>query len=863
MGATDLKAIVQLSCLRQTEIYISYEERATRHHAKAYIFRRRSGFGTAYIGSSNISSPALGTGLEWNLKVTEQELPDVFKIVTATFESYQNDQAFERFDHSEQATARLREALRQRETGGSRRYQAFFDLRPYWYQQEILDRLEAERELHRHFKNLVVAATGTGKTLIAAFDYRRCAQKLGHLPTLLFVAHRKEILEQAQATFQMVLKDPNFGELCVGDQGSRAAAQLFITVQSAGSRVRPLTGTVAADFFEYMVVDESHHASAESFRTLIEYFQPKILLGLTATPERLDGQSITRFFDEHISAEIRLPEAIEKKLLCPFAYFGVSDNADLQKLRWSHGNYDLQELENIYTLDQLVANQRVDLVINSLERYVADPSQVHCLGFCCTQKHASFMAGKFQQAGFRADYLTGELSSNKRASLLERFRSGALNYLFVVDIVNEGVDIPSIDTVLFLRPTQSLTVFIQQLGRGLRLCEGKECLTVLDFVGQANREYRFAPKFEALLYERKGSLADEIKKEFPHLPNGCFVQLEKKAREVILENIRAQILKNKAQWLEQLRLYSRSSPDTISLRGFLDFTGRSLEELCAKKISFKRLCAQADLSKDFTEPLEEQYVKALPRLCQINSPAFIHELLSLLPTLSSLSTEELLSQQHRYFGMFYVTLYGSTMREDVDQGMLEERLKALKHSPVLTGDLAELLQLKLDALVLVPPALEGYDCPLQLHCSYSRDQLLVGLGLDHPSNMREGVKYLKERRTDVLLVTLNKSEKEYSPSTMYDDFSINERQFHWQSQSTVSEQSDTARRYIGSPHNGNTVLLFVREFKQNSLGSAPYTFLGKVSYRCHEGSRPVTIIWDLETAIPAFLLKKTNKLLVG
>ncbi|MDD6033404.1 MAG: DUF3427 domain-containing protein, partial [Oscillospiraceae bacterium] len=584
---------------------------------------------------------------------------------------------------------------------------------------------------------------------------------------------------------------------------------------------------------------------------------------LTATPERMDGKSVLSYFDHRIAAEIRLPEAIDRKLLCPFQYFGVTDTVDLDTLRWSAGGYDKEELSRLYTLSGAAANRRASLIVTSLLKYVTDINDVKGLGFCVSVEHAAFMCRYFNDHGIPSIFLTGQSAEEERASARRRLVDGEVRFIFVVNIYNEGVDIPEINTVLFLRPTESLTVFLQQLGRGLRLSEGKECLTVLDFIGQANKRYRFEDKFAALLSRTTRSVAREIKEGFVSAPKGCYIQLEKKAARYILDNIRASY-GNMAGLVARAASFREDSGLELTLAHFLEYyhlDPRSVYRFA----SFSRICVRAGVREDFAEPLEDVLTKALSRLAVIDSRRWILFLLDLLPRLDDVDFNALTDLQKRMLQMFYITVWGKTA-DDWDGEEVLDNLYALSDSPVLLEELLSLLQYRFEQIDFVDEPVDlGFDCPLDLHCTYTRDQLLAAMDFMKPATVREGVKWLPDRQLDVLLVTLNKADKDYSPTTMYNDYSISESLFHWQSQSTTAEHSPTGQRYIHHVRRGSRVLLFVREFKDDRVsgGAGAYTFLGTVRYLRHEGSRPMNIIWRLDRPIPARFLKKTSKLVVG
>ncbi len=863
MGVTEPRAIEELSQLENTEIKICYETKNIGLHAKAYVFHRNTGYSTAYIGSSNLTSKAITSGLEWNLKITRKDLPDTFAKIQETFDIYWNSDVFETY--SSEDKNRLNESLlaERNSQRGSKFADAVynFDVKPYYYQKEILDKLEAEREVRGFYRNLVVAATGTGKTIISALDYRNfCAKSRDSIrPKLLFVAHREEILKQSVGTFRAVLKDANFGDLLTGMYTPESFNYLFVSIQSFNSK--KLTEKIASDFYDFIIVDEFHHAAAPSYQNLLNHFKPRVLLGLTATPERMDGGNILQYFNNRIAAEIRLPEAIEKGLLCPFQYFGITDEVDLSNVKWAAGGYDRTELSNIFSMKTEIANRRAEAILKSLNYYTSDLSQVKGLGFCVSVEHAEFMSNFFNKYDIPSLSLTGDTDKEKRSNARVLLQSGELKFIFVVDIYNEGVDIPEVNTVLFLRPTESLTVFLQQLGRGLRLSDGKDCLTVLDFIGQANKKYNFEDKFLALLTKTRKGITDEVKNGFSSVPKGCYIKLEKIAAEYVLANIR-QSYSNYKGIISRILSFEDDTAKELTLTNFLKHYHMSPKLLYKSKLSFSRMLVQAGKLNDFDDLIDGS---CWYRMSGINSRRWIKFLLDTLPGFDTEKLRNLNIAEVRMLRMFCYTLWDLT-RNDFDNGDVSAKLLSLVNNSVVLNEIIELLKFNLNRIDFVDKnVLADSNIPLDLYCSYSRDQILAAFDDFNPHAMREGVKYYDKFKTDIFLITLNKSDKEYSPSTNYHDYSISETLFHWQSQSTTSIDSPTGKRYINHVSKGNIILLFVRESKSSSISSFTenYTFLGKARHVSHNGSRPINIIWQLEEPIPSKFIKTTSKLMVG
>ncbi|MCF6140557.1 DUF3427 domain-containing protein [Flavobacterium sp. K77] len=856
IGATDAKAVEFLSSLKNTEVKVSYNTGNERLHAKAYLFQRKTGFHTGYIGSSNFSRSALTDGLEWNLKITTKEVGHIIDKFKKTFEAYWQNSEFELYDKNIHSV-KLVEALKQGKF--SKEYTfitSYFDLKPFHYQSEILEKLEVERSVHNRFRNLLVAATGTGKTVISAFDYKNFRNN-NQSSKLLFVAHRKEILQQAKATFQGILKDNNFGDLWVDGIEPNSNEYVFASVQTLNNRLKEIK--LSPEYYDFIIVDEVHHISASTYRPIINYFKPKVLLGLTATPERMDGEDILEDFCNRIAAEIRLPEALNKKLLSPFQYFGITDSIDLTNVKWEKGKYVASELTSLYTKNDV----RVGQVISNLEKYTNDINDVRAIGFCVTVEHAIFMTEKFNLAGLKAECLTRKNSSD-RDRIRAQFKKKEFNYLFVVDIFNEGVDIPEIDTVLFLRPTESLTVFLQQLGRGLRLAEGKDCLTVLDFVGNSRPEYDFESKFRALIGKTTTSVQKEIEDDFPHLPLGCSVILEKKAKETILENIKKATSLNVNQLIAKIRNFQHQTTLPLSLENFISLNHLSIETIY-KKDSWSRLCQKAGVIDDFESKNEKQIYSAIgKKWLSTNSTSYFNFILNIAKSGFNIDINDFNENEKIMLLMLHYDVWQSAGGFD----SLEQSIKQIGKNKILVNEIIEVLEILIDKIGFKEIDIKlPYEQPLKLHARYTRDQILVAFGLstfDKKSSNREGAAENKRLNTEILFINLIKSEENFSPTTMYDDYAISETLFHWQSHNAYGPETGKGLSYINHGKLNKKILLFVREKANDENGNTlGYVFIGEANFRETEGSKPMSIKWELKEPLPNYLWKESAKMSIG
>lgn len=873
LAASDQRAINAL-VEAGADVRISYDGRGTRLHAKAWLFDRNTGFHTGYIGSSNMSVQAMSEGMEWNVRLSEIETPHLLAKFRATFDAYwQNPvNGFEPYDphRQPQDRERLRLALEANAPDGRGVLSDEllpFDLNPYPFQDEMLDDLRREREVYNRVRNLVVAATGTGKTIVAAFDYRRLADERrwssvgGRFPRLLFVAHRKEILSQSRRVFRQVLKDGDFGELLVDGEEPVHGDHVFASIQalSAGDRL----DRIRPDFYDIVIVDEFHHAAAKTYSRLLEHVQPRILLGLTATPERADGQDVTEWFDGRIATELRLWDALERNLLVPFHYFGVgSEDLDFSRARWNSGRYNTEDLEDVYTGNDLIMRW----VLREIHHKVTDPTSMKALVFTSGVRHADFVAGALSRAGIASIALNASTPRDVRGQAVRALRGGTLQAIVTVDLFNEGVDIPEVDTVLMLRPTESGTVFLQQLGRGLRKTPTKSFLTVLDFIGHQRKEFRYDTRFRALSGVGRRHVERAITDGFPYLPAGASIQLDDVAAKLVVDNIKKSLPTTKKAIAADIRQHAEQrSSSEYRLGDYLHDSGLDLPEIYRSSgRNWTELARMAGLTVPAEAAGEAALLRRVATMLHVDDQDRLDVYRRLMTepqyvtSLGDASPEE-----QRLALMLYHSIWPNIQHETAEQGLLDaQAVGAFRDELLQVWDVAE------DRFSHVTSRLgdEFPGIPLRVHARYSRAEMLtaVGHGTMEKSTRgnQAGVLYAPDLRADVFNFTLQKVEGRYSPHTMYRDYAITDRLIHWQSQHADREASPKIQRYIHHAERGDRVLLFARETPDWEFGTRPYMFLGAAQYVQHDGERPVSFVWRLDQPLPADFFM-ASKLLAG
>ncbi len=840
-GSTQRSALDRLTELG-AEVRVSYDLTTTRLHAKAWLFHRASGFSTAYIGSSNLTHAAQVDGLEWNVRISGARNPDVIDKVTAVFDTYWESPDFRGYDPEEFDHQKGKDA-----TSGPRVYLSPVAITPLPFQARMLEELTVARQAGNH-RNLIVSATGTGKTVMAALDYVSLKASLQQ-HRLLFVAHRQEILDQSLATFRHALRDPNFGEQWIGGRRPRDFNHVFASIQSLSTAD---LANLAPDHFDVVIVDEFHHAAAPSYARLLEHVEPVELLGLTATPERADGLPILHWFDDRIAAELRLWDAIDQHYLSPFSYYGIHDGLDLRDVPWRRGTgYDVERLSALYTASDVWAR----LVVKEFLEHVDDISTTRCLGFCVSVKHAEFMASLFNDAGIPSRAISGDTSDDERRAARTALADGQLRVLFSVDLFNEGLDVPAVDTLLMLRPTESPVLFLQQLGRGLRREAGKTMCTVLDFVGLHRREFRFDRRFQALLNGTRREIATQVEGGFPFLPAGCNMELDRKSTEIVLESIRSAIPDRWPAKVDDLRSMVQAEIQP-TLAAFLEHSGLDIDDIYRGNRSWSDLCESAGVPVASPGPQEQILRRGVGRLRHVDDPGRLEYYRLLLEDDAPL-LDEMTTSQRRFARMLVCQLVTEVpvagLRRDAG---LQQGLDVIAAHPQVRREASELLGVLRSAVDHVQYDLPNRrDLPLRVHARYTRLEILAAFGIGVGARValwQTGVRWAPEAGADLFAFTLDKSTGMFSPTTRYRDYAVSRDLIHWESQSITRADSETGLRYQHHVENGSDVMLFAR------LQQADRAFwcLGPATYVRHEGDRPMAITWRLEFPLPGDLFAK-------
>jgi superfamily II DNA or RNA helicase len=862
---TDPKALRKLQQFTNIETKIFLQAHQGGFHTKAYVFDYENEI-KLYIGSSNITESALLKNVEWNVKIiSKREHPFVEEVMTAFEALWERTQIIDERFLSEYET--FIESLREIQNAEERFVYRENTVQPNSMQVKAIANLNLLRQKGED-RALVIAATGTGKTYMSAFDAQQFNPK-----RLLFIVHREDILHRAEESFRRVLGARLDTGILSGTHHNRTAKYLFATIQSLLNQYESFDPRE----FDYIVVDESHHAMAEGYQRVLDYFKPKFLLGMTATPERMDGYGLFSYFKNNIALEVRLFEAIDQDLVCPFHYFGVveADGIDLSDLK----DQEIDELSR-----RLSTHSRVDYIIQQIKLYGFAGKKLKALGFCASVEHARFMADEFTNRGIQSAFISGQDEVVSRIETIRRLEdeSDPLQVIFTRDVFNEGIDIPSLNLVLMLRPTNSPIIFIQQLGRGLRRIKNKDFVTVIDFIGNYRKSFMLAIALKGQRFYDKESLIVSVRQGFKEIPGDSFVYMDEIARDEIVKQLsgenflRMKYLRDdyfnfKAILRQQIPdhlmdyEYYEASPDPVkfiqqagSYPSFLlkvESNNATLREKWndSSLKSIRYLQSMLPLKR----PIEYMIIDLLTNHVQL-TPLQLTDLIqqqnsaidsrSINHAVRNLMGEFLIESEKRTYAQLIekkdeLIVRGPDLVSMINQGLLNEIIDTVRYG-----------LLRFDRELGNAP----YQLPFfGLYQTYSmRDAALLS-NLEKKFNSFRGSGLLRNGTDFFLFIDLNK-DADVKESINYKDKILSHQFIQWETPNATSQESIVGQRLINNRNLGYSLHIFVRKYKKIDGQPQAYIYLGRANTDSYDpkSNRPITMKLEFEFPLPNQLFRE-------
>lgn len=848
LNFTDIKSLRKLTTFRHIDTKIYVADKYRGFHTKGYIFEYEDYY-KIIVGSSNITQSALKTNVEWNVKYITKSKNDVFaKEIISEFNELWDltSDINEDFLHQyEKFLCEIDQFVRLENQIFDNR----IELKENSMQQKALYNLAKLRENHQD-KALIIAATGTGKTYLSAFDVKQFKPN-----RILFLVHRDVILEEAMKSFKRVHPNRLMSKFS-GKQKDVEGEFVFAMIQTMYSNEN--YRSIPKDYFDYIIADEAHRSYSDSYKNILDYFKPKFLLGMTATPERTDGGNIFELFNNNIALEMRLRDSLREDLVLPFHYFGITDvTTDLKDI-------DLTKIDEV--AKKLSIKDRVDFVIEKMEHYGYSGLKRKCLAFCMNKAHAEYMAFEFNAFGYPSICLTGDSTEHERRTTIQKLESQTdpLEFVFTVDIFNEGVDIPSVNLVLMLRPTQSPIIFTQQLGRGLRKHPEKEFLTVLDFIGNHNKSFLIPIALSGSRYYDKDSLKVQIEKNFQDIPGCTHISMD----EIAKENILAQL--EKVNFTDMKYLKEEYQEFKKSLGGkeprLLDYIGH---ESSPDPIKF---IAKSGSYIEFVSSIENRDLIMSTKLLKIQQ---------------SLDKQLPIKRINEFAVIKYLIEYGSMDKytakqevlryvNDVDDSSIAHTFKYLSGhilGPKEKSEYAYITGDGKDQLVLADKDVsseytikETLDFGiLRYQEEFGKDKLpypylkkytyykmkdmgfLTNYGKSFASIRGSGV--WKNGNHYYLFVDLHKGE-DIQESINYKDKLLSTSLMQWETQNKTTTSSETGKDLIHNKSRNIKLHMFLRKAKQIGNQKLDYMYVGEVESISYEGEKPITIQMRLVDSLP-------------
>ncbi len=865
LNFSDPKALKKLNSFENVDMKVYDDVKKKGFHSKAYLFEYEDCF-KVIIGSSNITASALKSNIEWNVKVISKRDDPFILDVMDEFMSIWDNLSEVSEDFLNEYELFLRTIREHNQKKQIQHFKYSYEIQPNSMQQRAISNLHKLRS-YGEKRALVVAATGTGKTYMSAFDVKQYKPK-----KMLFIVHREEILMKAEQSFKNVIGSKLHTGFLTGKKKEDHVDYLFSTIQT----LHRYYDMFDRDEFDYIVVDEAHHASGDTYLKVLQYFQPKFLLGMTATPERCDKADIYELFDNNVAIEVRLHDAMEEELVVPFHYFGIADIEEV--------NLEGVNIEDITSVAKaLKLNQRVDYIIKQMNLYGFDGEKRKCLGFCVNIDHAQFMCDEFNKRGITSVCLTGSDSAEKRQTYIQRLENehDELEVIFTVDIFNEGVDIPSVNLVLMLRPTNSPIIFIQQLGRGLRKYKNKEYLTVLDFIGNHNRAFLIAVALKGSRYYDKDSLKVSVNNDFTNIPGDTFIQLDKISKERILRQLENENFNSmkylKEEYLSFKALLQGRIPK--NLMDYIKYEGApDPMKFIRKEGTYLQFLSKVEKDNIFKLMITDQeFIKAMKYLSDMLPLKRPHEFQILLDLIFQKEMSEDMCKQSILKVIEYVdndsvchametlnyNYYDSSQKNRWNQ------LAVFDGKNIILNDIMHEILSDIEKKEYILDILHYglnryrkefeeayYGIPfLKLYAQYSMQEvaLLTNYRKIHSSFRGSGL--MTSGNEYFLFVDLHK-ESDIKESINYKDKFISRKFFQWQTPNKTKQQSEQGKNIIYNKERGINLHLFVRKFKQIDGVVQPYIYLGRVDAKEFEGNQPITVKTKLEYTLPADLYEE-------
>lgn len=865
LNFTEPKALERITKFSNIDLKVFVATKETGFHTKAYIFENRDEY-KIIIGSSNITQRALKSNVEWNVRVISKKDNTFVKEVLEEYLSLWEETSIVNTEFLDSYSSLISE-IRRAEKSKSIDFSDYEIIKPNYMQKRAIDNLNRLRYSGED-KALVIAATGTGKTYMSAFDVINYKPK-----KMLFIVHREEILRSAEKTFRKLVKNKQKTTgLLTGSRKDVYADYLFATIQSMSIHFEEFK----RDEFEYIIIDEAHHSASPSYKKVMEYFKPKFLLGMTATPERCDSESIFDIFNNNVALEVRLREALELDLVIPFHYFGITDfeGIDLKGVNID----DTAEISK-----RLKVNERVDFIIENMNFYGHDGEKRKCVGFCGGIDHAKYMAEEFNKRGITSVYLTSQNSPQEREYYIKRLESEEddLQVIFTVDIFNEGVDIPSINLVLMLRPTNSPIIFIQQLGRGLRKHENKAFLTALDFIGNHNKAFLIAIALNGARYYDKDSLKVAVATQFANIPGCTNIQMDRIAQERILQQLNEENFNSmkylREEYFEFKKMNGGKTP--YLLMDYVKYDGAPDPlKFLNKEKTYIGFVANMEKDEDLKELLQEEvFLKILKELSDKLPIKRIYEfsIIKYLLNNEEISTEKAKSEILKYIDYAddesVIHALNCLNGSYYDSAQLKNNVRCFEFKDGIlstTWDFKKIVQNKKYriyiedvinyALIRYEKEFESkyYGVPFfKLYEQYQMIDaaLLSNYTKTHSSFRGSGL--ITNGKEYFLFIDLHK-EDNIKESINYKDKFLDRQYFQWQSPNSTSQGSERGKNIIFNKDRGINLHIFVRKYKQIDGIVQPYIYIGKGDVVEYFGEKPITVKMKLQNIMPTSLYRE-------